>query len=107
MRFYGAVGFGATTDNGHGVWEDVITEKNYRGDVIRNARRTDESTPQVNANLLAANTISLVADAYATENFFNIRYITWMGARWTVASIEVQRPRLLCRLGGVYNGPTP
>jgi hypothetical protein len=28
-----------------------------------------------------------------------------MGTLWTVSDVEVQSPRLLLRLGGVYNGP--
>jgi hypothetical protein len=46
-----------------------------------------------------------VADAYANENFFAILYVEWMGALWTISEVEVQSPRLLLRLGKVYNGP--
>jgi hypothetical protein len=48
-----------------------------------------------------------VADQYANEHFFAIRYVEWAGTLWTVDSVEVQIPRLLLRLGKVYNGPTP
>jgi hypothetical protein len=30
-----------------------------------------------------------------------------MGTLWTLSNVEVQSPRLVLRLGGVYNGPTP
>jgi hypothetical protein len=45
-----------------------------------------------------------VADAYANEHYFAIRYVEWAGVRWTVQDVEVQHPRLILRLGEVYNG---
>ena len=48
-----------------------------------------------------------MADSYAEENFFAIKYVRWMGARWVVTNVEVRRPRLILNLGEVYNGPTP
>src|ERR1700746_2827816 len=107
-RFYGKVGYGETveTPSGSGVWEDVITEYSYYGDVTRNVRQIQEQG-QVNDNLSVSNTISIVADAYAREHFFAIRYIEWAGKKWIVRNVEVQFPRLLFSLGGIYNGPTP
>jgi hypothetical protein len=104
-RFYGAIGYGATVESPPGVWSEVITERTYSGDVIRNTRKLQEGE-QVNDDITVQNSISIVADAYANQNFFAIRYIVWMGSRWKVSDVEVQRPRLLLRLGGVYNGPT-
>lgn len=62
---------------------------------------------KVNDDLSVNNSISIVADAYAIENFFAMRYVQWMGILWIVSTVEVQSPRLLLTLGGVYNGPTP
>lgn len=103
-RFYGKVGYGQTVDKGHGVHEDVITEKSYFGDVIRNTRRL-ENGEKVNSDLTVGNSISIVADAYANTHFFAIRYVEWAGALWEVSEVDVQSPRLILRLGGVYNGP--
>jgi len=104
-KFYGAIGFGHAVETAPGVYEDVITEKTYYGDVHRNSKQAQESG-NVNLDITVQNSISIVADAYATENFFAIRYIAWMGVLWVVSNVEVQRPRLVLRLGGVYNGPT-
>lgn len=105
-KFYGNVGYGATVENppGSGVWKDTITEVSYYGDVIRNSRRTQDGQ-YLNNDLTVGNSISIVADAYANEHFFAIRYVHWAGALWTVSEVEVQSPRLILRLGGVYNGP--
>jgi hypothetical protein len=62
---------------------------------------------KINNDLSVNNVISVVADAYANENFFAIRYIRWAGTLWDVVDVSVESPRLLLRLGGVYNGPTP
>lgn len=105
-RFYDVVGYGHPTEVSPGKWKDVIVEKHYYGDVIRNARTTREGE-SINDDLSVQNSISILADAYALENFSAIRYVKWNGVYWKVPSVEVQRPRLLMRLGGVYNGPKP
>jgi hypothetical protein len=103
-KFYGAIGYGETVETVPGVWQDSIVEHNYFGDVVRNTRRLQEGE-NLNNDLSVGNSISIVADAYANEHFFAIRYIQWAGTLWTVSDVEVQSPRLLLRLGGVYNGP--
>jgi hypothetical protein len=106
-KFFGPIGYGETleTEPGSGVWADHIVEYEYYGDVIRNTRKLQEGE-SLNQDLSVGNSISIVADAYANEHFFAIRYIKWAGTLWTVSDVEVQSPRLLLRLGGVYNGPT-
>ncbi len=106
-RFYGEVGYGDSveTPEGSGIWVDVITEFPYQGDVIRNTRQL-ENNDNVNNNIIVSNSISIVADQYATENFFNIKYVRWSGVLWTVREVEVRSPRLILSLGSVYNGPT-
>jgi hypothetical protein len=106
-KFYGEVGYGPTSvETAPGVWEEVMTEVSYFGEVLRNTRRL-QAGESVNDDLSVNNSISIVADAYANEHFFAIRYVMWAGTRWVVSEVEVQSPRLLLRLGGVYNGPTP
>lgn len=104
-KFYGEIGYGHTVETVPGVWEDVITERKYYGDVLRNTRGVQEGD-KINNDLTVGNSISIVADAYAHEHFFAMRYIKWAGTYWTISNVEVQRPRLLLQLGGVYNGIT-
>lgn len=107
-RFYGAVGYGESVEDppDSGAWKDKITEYNYYGDVVRNTRRS-EGVDQVNNDISVGNLISIVADAYARSHIFAIRYVAWQGTLWHVTEVEVQSPRLLLTLGGVYNGPIP
>jgi hypothetical protein len=103
-RFSGKVGFAPTTvETALGVHEEQEVEKAYKGDVLRLSNRSDVNNT-VNPDISVSNRISIVADAYANENFLSIRYVEWMGVRWEVVSVEVRRPRLILSLGGRYNG---
>jgi len=105
-KFYGKIGYGETVETAPGVWADNIVEYDYYGDVVRNTRTLQEGE-KLNNDLSVGNSISIVANAYANSHFFAIKYVEWAGTLWTVSDVEVQSPRLLLRLGGVYNGPTP
>jgi len=103
-RYFGRVGYGEALEEQPGVWVDQIVERSYFGDVVRNMRRLNEGE-YLNNDLSVSNSISIVADAYANDHFFAIKYVEWAGTLWTVSNVEVQTPRLLLRLGEVYNGP--
>lgn len=107
-RFYGPVGYGISVEipENSGVWVDEITEVKYYGDVIRNTRKLD-SGESLNDDLSVGNSISIVADEYAIQHFFAIKYVEWQNIRWTVSSVEVKENRLILSLGKVYNGETP
>ena len=103
-KFFGVIGYGESVEKADGVWEDNVVEHNYYGDVLKNTRKLSDGQ-SVNDDLSVNNSISIVADAYANEHFFAIRYIEWAGTLWKVSEVTVQSPRLLLTLGGVYNGP--
>lgn len=102
-KFFGSVGYAFTVEGAPGVSIEKITERSYYGDVIRNTRRLSDGT-DVNPDVTVGNSISILADPYANEHFFAIRYVEWAGTLWTVSQTVVERPRLLLRLGKVYNG---
>ena len=103
MRFYGKVGYAITTETSTDVWQETITELYYRGDVRRVMRRL-VTGEKVNDDVNISNEISILADAFALQNFQNIRYVEWNGVKWKVSSITVDRPRLTLEIGGLYNG---
>lgn len=107
-RFFGTVGYGDTveTPEDSGVWVDTITEIDYFGDVNRDTRKLD-SGESLNSDINVSNSISIVADEYAINHFFKIKYVRWAGVLWTVTTVESRPPRLILSLGSVYNGPTP
>jgi hypothetical protein len=104
-KFSGRVGYvSAATEITPGVWKTPVIEVLYYGDILRNTRRLEENA-KVNDDVVINNNISIVADPYAVENFLSMRYVQWLGTLWTITNVEVQGPRLLLTLGGVYNGP--
>lgn len=103
MRFFGEIGFGFPVRK-NGVTEDVITARQYTGDVVQNTQ-IESTSGSVLPESSFQTTIRVVADAYALENFTAIRYVQWAGSLWTVRSVATQRPRLLLMIGEVYNGP--
>lgn len=107
MRVSGVIGYGEQRKTRPGVVEDVIVEHKFRGDILRPPASGPEEAGKVNDDLRINVTISVVAGAYHTEHVHDIRYITWQGSRWKVANVDVIPPRLIMRLGGLYNGPTP
>lgn len=102
-KFYGEIGYAETVETKPGVWTEQITKRNYYGELIRNTRRL-QTVSQLNDNINVANEISILADPYANENFHSMRYVEFMGAKWKISNVEVQYPRLILSLGGVYNG---
>lgn len=102
-KFCGVIGFAVTEETRPGVYEDRIEERNYVGDLIRNSRRLQTGS-QVNDDINISNQISIVADPYANQNFHAMRYATYLGAKWKITNVEVQYPRLILELGGVWNG---
>ena len=102
-KFYGPVGYVSTTETTPGVWQEVATEINYFGDELKNTKQY-QSGDDLNDDLRINNTISIVADPFALQNFHAMRYIKWMGSSWKITNVLVQRPRLILTIGGVYNG---
>lgn len=102
-KWFGKIGFNAgTKETAPSVYTEDIKEREYYGDLIRNTRRL-QTTDKVNDDIEISNELGIVADPYAMENFHMMRYAEFMGAKWKISSVEVQYPRLLLTLGGVYN----
>lgn len=110
-KYFGAIGFALGCREGTGENEGIVKElpvieRTYYGDVIQNGRRIENGS-DINDDIQISNRISILADAYAMEHFFAMKYVDWMGTKWKVTNVDVQRPRLILTIGGIYNGPTP
>lgn len=103
-KFYGELGFAQTKETNPDVWTEKIVTRSYTGEILRNNRRLQPTQSSINDNINVSNKISIIADPYAFQNFFSIRYVTYMGSKWKVTDVEVQMPRLILSLGGLYNG---
>lgn len=104
-KFHGEIGYAISQETTPGVWTETIIEKVYYGELLQNTSRW-QPTEHLNDDLNISNKISILTDPYAVANFNFIRYAKLMGSYWKVTDVEVQYPRLILSLGGVYNGPT-
>ncbi len=102
-KFYGKIGYEQTKQTSDDIWEECIVEYEYYGDVLKNRRRL-ESGSKINSDINISNQISIVADPFANNNFHSMRYVEWMGSKWRITDVEVQYPRLILTIGGLYNG---
>lgn len=105
-KFYGTVGYIETKETSPDVWKEIPIERNYKGDVLRNIRQNNVGE-SVNDDLNINNQISIIADNYAEQNFFAMKYVVWGNVAWKIKNVEVKRPRLILTIGGVYNGIRP
>ena len=102
-KFYGKIGFAEPVETSPGIWDEKITERPYFGDLVRNTN-VSQSPAGVNNNVNISNGISVIADLYANQNSQFMRYVEFMGAKWQITNIEIQYPRIILTLGGIYNG---
>ena len=110
-KFFGAIGFAVDSKEGRGsndgiVKEVPVIERIYYGDKIQNVKRFENGT-DINDDFKLNVRISIVADDYANENLYAMKYVDIDGTLWKVSSVEPVRPRLIISIGGLYNGPTP
>lgn len=101
-KFCGVIGYVITNEIEPGIYVEEVIENEYYGDVIRNTRRLREAA-KVNDDINISNQISIVADPFANNNFHAMRYIVFMGTKWKIIEVEVQYPRLILSIGGLYN----
>lgn len=102
-KFYGNVGFAVDTEPVPGVHKVVSVTKPYKGDILQNYVRPEQGM-SLNDDIHITNRLSIIADPYAKENFHSIKWAEYMGTKWKISNVEVQYPRLILTLGGMYNG---
>lgn len=101
-KYYGMVGYASFEETSPGVETPKYIERPYFGEILQNYRRL-ESNNQVNDSITLTMRLSIISDPYAMENFHQIRYVTYMGAKWKVNTVEVTYPTLTLNMGGVFN----
>ena len=103
-KFYGKVGYIEMAETKPGVWRPVETLQEYYGEWTRYTSKFQVSSAGTNDNVNVANELSIVADPYAIQHFSNIRFVEFMGAKWTVTAVEPKHPRIILTIGGLWNG---
>lgn len=100
-KYYGMIGFATQQETKPGIWEDVIEERPYKGDVLRNGRRYDHAEG-INDNFTITNQFSIVSDAFLYSHIPALRYLEYMGSKFKITSADLDRPRVIISVGGVY-----
>lgn len=102
-KFSGKIGF-VDSKRVNGVYEYDVTERIYHGDILQNHRRWD-AADKVLDNLDISNRISIFSDQFMKTHIGTMKYAEFMGTMWEIKSVDVNYPRIILLLGGVYNGP--
>ena len=102
-KWYGKIGYAETIETEPGIWEEQITERKHYGDVL-SGRWMRQSSDKVNNDINLSNRISIIADPFAIQNCSSMVYVEYAGSKWKISDIEINHPRLIINLGGVYNG---
>lgn len=104
MKWYGTIGYADNIEVEPGVWEDDIVEKKYYGDIVKSIRRLQDSS-EINKSVNISNRISIIADPYAMDNIYKMRYATFGTGKWIVSDVEIVSDRRIeLTLGGIWNG---
>lgn len=104
-KFCGKVGYVTSVTDDTGVTKNVPKEYTYFGDITNISKRW-QTTENLNDDIRLEQNISIVADSYAWENYYKIRYVIIDNVAWRVTNITPNRPRLILYIGGIYNGET-
>lgn len=102
-RFSGVIGFTQTTETSPGIQTEGITERLYKGDIIKEAR-SYEGSAKVNTDLVITNRFSILADSFSYQNIGSMRYVVYLGTKWKIGSVDIEKPRIILTVNGVYNG---
>lgn len=104
MKFIGTVGFWEpSVEVKPGIYKPTIVEKVYVGDILRDYRKFQQRADYQNDEFTISNQMSILADLYAYDHLASIRYIIYNGTKWKVNNVEMNYPRLILEIGGVYN----
>lgn len=103
-KWFGKIGYTETKEDEEepGIWREEITERSYFGSIYRSYARIEKDNA-INRDVKFSTSISIVSDPFAIDNFCNIRYVTALNKKWEVSNVEIQYPRLILTIGGLYN----
>lgn len=102
-KFSGEIGFLETKETSPGVYTEAIVPRRYYGDIERQGRRWEKGE-NINDDIVVNNYISVVADDFIKENAGMMRWVSFLGSKWKIQSVEMDYPRVKLTLGGVWNG---
>ena len=102
-KYVGKIGYctvlpNATHDT---TYEENFIEEPCTGEIHR-IKSNFNNGSSVNSDVKITMEISFLADGFARLHFDDIRYITYMGKRWRVESVDPSWPRMTLSIGGLF-----
>lgn len=106
MRYSGKLGIAQQTEVRPGVWEETITERDVLGTV---KQRTEvlEQGDNILPRYSTTTSISVLSRGLGPMDNSMLRYVTWLGKRWQIASTVTDYPHLTFFIREEYHGPVP
>lgn len=101
-RFFGQVGYVTQVETVPGVWQNLEKVRKMKGDIIRQ-NSNNRGSSQLHDDVVLNHRISLIGDAYCFDNYFNLKWVKMDTKKWKVVGVEIQRPRIIVSLGGLWN----
>lgn len=103
-KWYGEIGFIDSEEIEPGLWaESAVIKREYFGDLISPRWKRFQNNNTTLNEIEISNEVSIVADPYAIEHCSKMAYVNIHGTRWKVTGIEIQYPRLLISVGGIWH----
>lgn len=102
MRFSGLIGIVSYEETSFQVWENVIREYKYKGDILQDRRRYVQTEGTPNTSMKLNNRVSIIMDRRLRDNQKHLKYVVWNGSKWKVDEIEIDPPRINIYLGELY-----
>lgn len=103
-KFYGKIGYATTVETAPGATRTAIKELTASGDILRSTLRLADGEIATN-DISISNAVSILPSAIVKSHLATLRYVTYLGVRWKIDSIESRPPRIILNLGEVFNGP--
>lgn len=102
-KYSGLIGFADGQVEEDGVVTVKYSEIKLRGDVLNSGYNYQNDSKKYDS-ITVSNQLSLIASDAICNNCSNLRYAYFAGQKWKIISFEIKRPRLIVRLGDVWNG---
>lgn len=108
-KFAGLVGYVTQEESVPGVWTPVETLRRMKGDFIRKSSTNGNGnhiadTGKINDDVTLNHRVSLIGDSYAFNNYLDLKWIQIGGRKLQITTVELQRPRVIVSVGGLWNG---
>ena len=102
MKCSGKIGYARTEETSPDIYQEIIVEKQYYGDIVRNSTQILDSNT-INSSIKLNNSISVLCNNYMSDNLGCVRYLTFKKSKWKVSSMEIKDNRIIFTLGDLYN----